>query len=74
MSREGLYINCYERVFSEHPFAFFSILIGGRGTGKSFSTLRDCVKNKKVFMYLRRTQTELDNCCSASSNPFKKIN
>ena len=74
MSREGLYINCYERVFKEHSFAFFSILIGGRGTGKSFSTLRDCVKNKKVFMYLRRTQTELDNCCSASSNPFKKIN
>lgn len=73
-STEGLYINCYKRVFNEHPFAFLSILIGGRGTGKSFSTLRDCVKNGKILMYLRRTQTELDNCCSVASNPFKAIN
>lgn len=73
-STEGLYINCYKRVFNEHPFAFLSILIGGRGTGKSFSMLRDCVKNGKVLMYLRRTQTELDNCCSVASNPFKAIN
>lgn len=44
--------------------AFFNLIIGGRGIGKTFFYKKMCLKNfitkGEQFIYLRRTQTELD--------------
>lgn len=61
--------------------------IGGRGVGKTFSTLRNLVYNEETkeikipeseysgkFAYIRNTQKQIDLCAKASGNPFKKIN
>ena len=54
--------------------AFLYIFIGGRGVGKTYSTLKNVYETKTKFFYLRRTQTEIDNSCNDDGNPFKKIN
>lgn len=59
---------------SKMPFQFF---IGPRGTGKTFSALRneinnDCTGDK--FIYLRNTQSEAEAATTTYGNAFKKIN
>ena len=66
---------------SECPFQLF---IGGRGTGKTYSSLRNVILNedgskvipdpRKKFMYMRRMAKEIEFCTSEVSNPFKRIN
>lgn len=63
------------------------IFIGGRGVGKTYSTLRNYVydQNKKEiivpadefsgkFLYIRNTAKQIKLCASPAGNPFKKIN
>lgn len=62
----------------------FQIYIGGRGIGKTYSTLRnqriDSNGNKILptkeskFLYCRRMAKEIEVCASEISNPFKRIN
>lgn len=52
----------------------FQVFIGGRGIGKTYSTLADIAKEKKFFLYLRLTKTEIELCCTHDGNPFKKLN
>lgn len=66
------YTNCYKKVVNNDFFIYF--FIGGRRIGKTYSMLFNCYKNKKKFLYLRRTESELQFCCNNSKNPFKKIN
>ena len=61
-------IKKYEPKFK--PNTFF---IGGRGIGKTFSTL-SFLYNTKPFMYIRNTAVQLDECCGEFGNPFKKWN
>lgn len=67
---EKLYINIFDYVKKEYPFQIF---IGGRGIGKTYSALKGClIDNEKPFIYMRRTQEELD--VQSTINPFKAIN
>ena len=50
-----------------------SIVIGGRGIGKSYSSLSYMLELGKPFLYLRNTAVQMDECCSAFGNPFKRI-
>lgn len=56
----------------------FIMLIGGRGTGKTYSTLLDVLehdfKNGGKFIYLRRTAKQVEACCTEKFNPFRRIN
>lgn len=69
---------------SKQPLQVF---IGGRGVGKTFSTLRNNVWDESKeeviipqsqysgkFMYVRNTQKQIDLCGKAAGNPYKKIN
>lgn len=67
-----MFVNLFERV--DRLNHFFYIFIGGRGVGKTYSALRESVKRNYRFMYVRRTQTEIENCCNDLGNPFKKLN
>lgn len=55
----------------------FNIFIGGRGTGKTFTTLDEAyVSNTEEsrFMYLRRTEVEVSSIADDKYNPFKAVN
>lgn len=52
----------------------FNITFGGRGIGKTYSTLLYLITNKVKFIYLRNQQNEIDICCTEECNPFKAVN
>lgn len=52
----------------------FNFTFGGRGIGKTYSTLKWLVESGKRFIYLRNAQTEIDMGCLPECNPFKAIN
>lgn len=61
------------------PGIFYYAFVGGRGGGKTFSTLDYCVETGKPFIYMRRTLDELIECCDHPThgeleNPFKGLN
>ena len=65
------YVN-WEAVLNRgFPFTF---CVGGRGTGKTYGLLNYCVENKIRFIYLRRTQKQLDIIHKPEFSPFKPIN
>lgn len=78
MIDENVYFHTKGR--SAQPFQVF---LGGRGVGKTFSTLCSYVADEKgnfldpalgKFMYIRETANEIKICTDETANPFKKIN
>ena len=54
------------------PFIFVT---GARGTGKTFGEFEDCIERGIKFIYMRRTQTEVDNVARVEElNPFAGYN
>ena len=51
-----------------------NIIIGGRGIGKTYSTLKKLVDLNEPFLYLRNTDVQLKECCGDFGNPFKTLN
>lgn len=43
----------------ENKLDVFNIILGNRGGGKTYTCLRDCIQDGKKFIYLRRTQKEI---------------
>ena len=68
----ALFFNYWSLVNTSDFFLY--IAIGGRGIGKTYSILKGLVENNEKILYVRRTETELKNCCSDELNPFKSIN
>ena len=54
-----------------YPFTF---VVSGRGFGKTYGALDDVKENDIPFMYMRRTQTQLDMCTIEDFSPFKTLN
>lgn len=54
--------------------ATFVICTGGRGIGKTFGVLDGILKRQLKFIYLRRTQSQIDTIKLAELNPFKAVN
>lgn len=58
---------------------YYYAFVGGRGGGKTFSTLEYCVGKGEKYIYMRRTLDELVECCDHPThgeleNPFKGLN
>lgn len=84
----SLELSADERYFSLHKSdraqVPFNIFIGGRGTGKTFSSLTrawqisyddvDYWIPKGKFIYMRTTALEAESCCTLQGNPFKSLN
>lgn len=70
------------KYFSKRPIdkvgRTFNFIIGGRGVGKTFSTIWECLMDGEKFIYMRRTQSEVElissNGDDVSLSPFAKIN
>lgn len=52
----------------------FNMIVGARGTGKTYGLMKELIKRGEPFIYLRRLKTQIDNCGKLSGNPFKRIN
>lgn len=58
----------------EKRIKVFNILIGGRGIGKTDSSLRYVMDQEGRFLYMRNTDAQLEKTISSAMNPFKKLN
>ena len=52
----------------------FNFVVGGRGTGKTFTALKTMREKNAKFIFMRRTQTQLDSVCNRELSPFKPLN
>lgn len=57
-----------------HKLRTLNFLIGGRGIGKTYSTIDKIVNLRRPFIYLRNTDVQLSESASFMGNPFKKWN
>lgn len=58
-------------VHSKSPFV---LAIGGRGIGKSYGVLKMLYEEKIPFIYMRRTQSQLDAVTVPALSPYNQIN
>ena len=65
------WINAYDVL--DNP-ATFCVLVGGRGIGKTFGILKAVLDRGDKFIYLRRTQAQIDTIKLKELNPFKAVN
>ena len=56
-----------------YPDAWCIVAIGGRGTGKTYSALLDCLKNERKFCFVKRTNDDVKLLCAGSSKMGRKI-
>lgn len=49
-------------------------IIGGRGIGKTYGILEYEIKHSVQFIFVRRTQTQVDEIAVPTKNPFKTLN
>lgn len=68
-TNEG-WVNAEALIDCPEPFV---IAIGGRGIGKSYGILRELYIREIPFIYMRRTQTQLDAVTIQPLNPFNQI-
>lgn len=68
---KGLYFPIWE--YLKKYNSFLNICIGGRGTGKTYGTLKGLIEDKKKFIYMRMSEIELEYS-SGKDSPFKSIN
>lgn len=52
----------------------FIFIIGGRGTGKTFGAIKYAYENNKEFIFMRRTQTQVEVIARPEYSPFNALN
>jgi len=57
----------------EHDRNDFIFMVGARGIGKTFGILKYMIDNGHKFIYMRRTQTQVDMIRSDELNPFNAL-
>ena len=57
----------------ESPYPFV-LAIGGRGIGKSYGVMFGLYERQIPFIYMRRTQSQLDAVTIPALNPYNQIN
>ena len=68
---ESGYVNIRGILDEGYPFNF---LIGGRGTGKTYTSLKVAKEDGRKFMLMRRTQTQADLISKPEFSVFKPLN
>lgn len=65
------YLNIASIINLNTPFIF---IISGRGLGKTYGALKYEVEEQRKFMFMRRTQSQLDIINKPELSPFKILN
>lgn len=71
----GLYLN---NGFLNIPYCLkyncpFTLIIGGRGTGKTFGAQKYCIENDLIYMLMRRTQAQTDLISKKEFSPVNPV-
>ena len=53
--------------------ATYIFIVGARGVGKTFGALKEAIDGDKKFIFMRRTQTQVDMIKSDELNPFNAL-
>lgn len=61
-----------KRDLEQYPDAWLYVIYGGRHRGKTYSSLRYMVENEEDFVFLRRTNKDIETMCKGAK--FKKAN
>lgn len=64
------YLNISAVIDTKLPFLF---CVGGRGTGKTFGALKYVLDHNIKFIFLRRTQTQVDLIAKPEFSPFRSV-
>ena len=64
------YINIKYALSHKCPF---TLIIGGRGTGKTYGAIKEAIDSNIHFAFMRRTQTQLEMLNKPELNPFIPI-
>lgn len=48
-------------------------IVGGRNTGKTYSSLKDAKENKKGFIFIKRTNLDVNNLCAGGHVHSQKL-
>lgn len=51
----------------------FTLIIGGRGSGKTYGALKTSIEDDKIFAFMRRKQTQLDIINKPEFSPIKPV-
>lgn len=65
------YVNVRGILDEGYPFNF---LVGGRGTGKTYTALKVAKEDDRLFMLMRRTQSQADLISKPEFSVFKPLN
>lgn len=65
------YVNVEGILEEGYPFNF---LVGGRGTGKTYTALKVAKEQGRIFMLMRRTQSQADLISKPEFSVFKPLN
>lgn len=65
------YVNIRGILQEGYPFNF---LVGGRGTGKTYTSLKVAKEDENLFMLMRRTQAQADLISKPEFSVFKPLN
>lgn len=68
--REDGYLDMGAIMAAGYPF---TLVCGGRGTGKTFTALYETINNNIPFMLMRRMQTQVDMINKPEFSPFKAL-
>lgn len=72
---DGGYLD-FEYIFrqSERRHCPYILIVGGRGVGKTYGALKYTYENGQPFIFMRRTQTQLDLISRPELMPYTAIN
>lgn len=51
----------------------FTLVLGGRGTGKTYGAICNALDHDRYFAFIRRTQTQIDLLSKPDLNPFQAV-
>lgn len=63
----------FKKDLLDYPRAGIYVVWSRRGPGKTYSFLRYCVDNKKFFIYMKRTNEDVELICTGGDNPDMKM-
>ena len=59
--------------FKKYPDCWCYAIVGGRNTGKTYSCLSDAKENNKGFIFIKRTNLDVNNLCAGGHVHNKKM-